>query len=194
MEFLKLVFSETTLKGLAAFAFVAMLLSVRYWVEFYNQFSLDILSLALPVDLLGLSVSRLPVAISALLVGAGPLAAVFLIVWSDKHNNSTSLGCVALLGLVSIAVVPGLGMSWAARTDAQLVRTAKQPGWWARLMLDPKPPMDAAIDTRDGAQLERTRWIGATTTYLFLLRPDSTHRMVRREDVRGITFWTVPLR
>lgn len=191
MDFLKLVFSEGALKGLAAFAFVAMILSVRYWIDLYNQFSLDILTLALPVDLLGLSISKLPLAISALVVAAAPIGAVFLMVWSDSRSSSTATGCIAIIGFLCLAFLPGASLGWAARTDAQVIRTAVQPGWFARHLLEPKPPIDAAIETKDGAQPERARWIGATSTYVFLLRQDSTVRTVRREDIKSMTFSTI---
>ena len=185
MEILGKLLSDKTLKGAVLLLLLAMMLSLRYWATYYDEFSLDILNLTSPSDLLGLSIAKLRFTITALLVAAALLGGVLFQMWaSPQSGGDAAIGFMLLVGFLVLFIVPGWAVDRAARNDARLVREGGESSWISTVTT----PLDLTIENKDGSRSEPCRWIGATTSLVFTLCQGSSRRVVKRDEVRSLLF------
>jgi hypothetical protein len=186
MDLLKQLLSDKTLKGVAILFLFGMLLCLRYWAGYYDQFSLEILNLTSPSDLLGLSIAKLRFTIALMMIAAVPLGSVLLQMWATPKSggSNTAIGCLLMVGIVALFFAPGEVVDRAAKNDARLVRNGGKPSWISTVAA----PLDVTIENKDGSHSDRCRWIGATSSYIFVLGPDSSRRVMKRDEVKSLNF------
>jgi hypothetical protein len=185
IDLFKLLLSKRGLQSLALFWGLSMLLSLRYWVKYYNQFSIDLFQFASSADLLGLSLSRFMYAATALLVGSGLLAGALFRIWARNGNsNPTVDGVFLLVGFLTLVFVPPFAIDQAAKNDAQVVQGGKPSMLFSTIQAS----AGVSVETKDGRTLTGYRWIGATSDYLILWGPDSNCRILRRDEAKLVDF------
>ena len=188
MDLIKLLLSDKSLKAAGLLLLFSMLYCLRYWTDYYNQFSLDILSLVAPSDFLGLGLGKLRFTIQVFVIAAVPLGGLLFQMWANPNSGraSNAIGCMAGLAVLWLFLLPGVVVERAAKNDARLVRNGGKPSMISTV----DTPLDVGIDGKDGSHSERCRWIGATTNYIFVLGPDTSLRVIKRDEIKTLNFFT----
>ncbi len=159
------------ISSLSGLFLVGMIGSLRYHIEYYSTFNINITDFASPTDWISLGLGKFLLSNTIFLISAGPFFGIIFAIWADKNflrGDATMVGCSVMICLIIAFMAFPYFLHKYAINDGSFRKTGESKAWF--MSLENNLILD--VYTNDKETLRSLTFIGSTSEYMFFYKQD----------------------